>query len=156
MSSSGLIEQSLWAGVAAAGFAVLFNVPPRMLLACGLSGSLAFLARGGAVGVRLGSLELASLYAATLISLLSMAWGRRYRAPALVFVIPSVIPLGPGALAFRTVKDLLVLTSQAGHEDAALLSGVVTGGFKIMLVVSAMALGVALPSIVLRREDPRT
>ena len=156
MNPSALLEQSVWASIAAAGFAILFNVPPHMLGACALSGSLAFVARGGIVGVRLGSLELASLYASTLISLLSLAWARRYRVPALVFVIPAVIPLVPGALAFRTVKDLLILTSQSRHEDTMLLASVVTNGFKIILVTSAMALGVALPSIVLRREDPRT
>jgi uncharacterized membrane protein YjjB (DUF3815 family) len=156
MSLLLLLEQSLWAAIAAAGFAILFNVPPRMLGVCSLTGGLAFLARSGVVGVRLGSLELASLCAAALVSLLSLAWGRRFRAPALVFVIPAVIPLVPGALAFRTVKDLLILTAQSRHQDAALLASVITNGFKVILVTSALALGLALPSIVLRREDPRT
>jgi starch phosphorylase len=68
-----LLEQSAWAGVAALGFAILFNVSPRTLWACTLSGSLAYAARGGLVGTQLGSLELASLYAATLASMLCVA-----------------------------------------------------------------------------------
>jgi uncharacterized membrane protein YjjB (DUF3815 family) len=147
-----LLEQSLWAGVAALGFAVLFNVPQRCLAACAFNGSLAFAVRGALVDTHLGSLELASLCAAGLISFASVLWGRRLHAPALVFVIPGVIPLVPGALAFRTVRDLLLLTSQSRHADSALLALVVTNGFKVMLVTGAMALGVALPSLVLRSK----
>ena len=146
------LEQSIWAGVAALGFAVLFNVPPRRLWVCALNGTLAFAARAGLVGVQLGSLELSSLYAAGLISFLSVFWGRRFHAPALVFVIPGVIPLVPGALAFRTVRDLLALTSQARHDDAVLLASAVTHGLQAILVTGAMTLGVALPSLVLRSK----
>jgi uncharacterized membrane protein YjjB (DUF3815 family) len=156
MSRWALLELSAWAGVASLGFAILFNVPPRALWICALSGSLAFFARGGAVGVHLGSLELASLYAATLVSFLSLFWGRLLRAPAIVFVIPAVIPLVPGALAFRTVRDLLELTSQSKHDDAALLASVVTNGFKTILVTSSMALGVAFPSLALRAKKSIT
>jgi uncharacterized membrane protein YjjB (DUF3815 family) len=145
MNRWGLLEQSAWAGVAALGFAILFNVPPRALWACALSGSLAFAARGGIVGVHLGSLELSSLFSAALVSLCSVFWGKRLRAPAVIFVIPAVIPLVPGALAFRTVRDLWALTSQLRHDDAALLSSVVINGFKTVFVVSAIAFGVALP-----------
>jgi uncharacterized membrane protein YjjB (DUF3815 family) len=142
--------------VAALGFAILFNAPPRTLWVCALGGSFAFAARGGMVGVKLGSLELASLYSATVVSVLSVFWGKRFRAPAIVVVIPSVIPLVPGALAFRTVKDLLALISQSRHDDAALLSSLASNGFKTILVISSMALGVALPSLVMRRKDPST
>jgi uncharacterized membrane protein YjjB (DUF3815 family) len=156
MSHWYALEQSAWAGVAALGFAIMFNVPPRALWACAVSGALAFAARGGVVGVKLGSLELASLYAATLTSLLSVAWGRHFRAPALVLAIPAVIPLVPGALAFRTVRDLLALTSQAPHDSGALLASFITNGLKTILVTCSMALGVAVPSLLLRRADPMT
>jgi uncharacterized membrane protein YjjB (DUF3815 family) len=56
-----LLKQSAWAGVAALGFAILFNVPPRRLWVCALNASLAFAARGGLVSAHLGSLELSSL-----------------------------------------------------------------------------------------------
>jgi uncharacterized membrane protein YjjB (DUF3815 family) len=156
MNSWALLEQSAWAGVAALGFAILFNVPPRALLVCALGGSLAFFARGGAIGVHPDSLELESLYAATLVSFLAVFWGKRLRAPAVVFVLPAVIPLVPGALAFNTVRDLLELTSQLKQDDAALIASVFTNGFKTVLVTSAMALGVALPSLLFRAKTPMT
>jgi uncharacterized membrane protein YjjB (DUF3815 family) len=151
-----LLEQSTWAGVAALGFAILFNVPPRALAVCALGGALAFFARGGAIGVYHQSLEVESLIAATLVSFLAVFWGKRLRVPALVIVIPAVIPLVPGALAFKTVRDLVELTAYSRHTDAALIGSVITNGFKTVLVTSAMALGVALPSLMLRAKAPMT
>jgi uncharacterized membrane protein YjjB (DUF3815 family) len=149
-----VLEKSIWAGVAALGFAILFNVPPRVLWACALSGSTAFAARAGLIGLHFSSLELSTLYGATLTSLLGLLWAKRFQAPALLFVIPAVIPFVPGALAFRTIKDLMVLTSQA-RPDPELLASVVANGFKTVLVVGSIALGVALPSLVVpRRKDP--
>jgi len=150
-----VLERSAWAGVAALGFAILFNVPPRVLWACALNGSAAFAAREGLIGLHFGSLELATLYGASVTSVLGVLWAQRYQAPALLFVIPAVIPFVPGALAFRTIKGLLALTSKA-RPDPELLASVVTNGFKTILVVGAIAVGVALPSlVVLRRKDPR-
>jgi uncharacterized membrane protein YjjB (DUF3815 family) len=146
-----ILEKSAWAGVAALGFAILFNVRPRVLWACALNGSTGFAAREGLVGLHFSSLELSTLYAATLTGVLGLLWGKRYQAPALLFVIPAVIPFVPGALAFRTIKDLLVLTSQAQPEPE-LLAAVVARGVKTVLVVGAIALGVALPSLALRRK----
>jgi uncharacterized membrane protein YjjB (DUF3815 family) len=156
VSAWPLLEQGGWAGIAALGFALLFNVPPGRLWVCTLNGSLAFIARAGLVSVQLASLEASSLYAASLVSFLSVFWGRRLHAPALVFVIPAVIPLVPGALAFRTVRDLLTLTSQSRHADAALLASAITGTIKVTLVTGALALGVALPSLLLRSRSPIT
>jgi uncharacterized membrane protein YjjB (DUF3815 family) len=155
VSAWPLLEQSGWAGIAALGFALLFNVPPGRLWACTLNGSLAFIARGGLVSAQLSSLEASSLYAASLVSFLSVFWGRRLRAPALVFAIPAVIPLVPGALAFRTVRDLLTLTLSR-RDDAALLASAITGSFKVLLVTGALALGVALPGLLLRSRSPIT
>ena len=150
-----LVEQSAWAGAAAVGFAVLFNVPPRALLPCGLSGAAGFAVRATVTTAAGVSLELASLVAAIAVSLLSLMWGKRLAAPALIFVIPGVIPLVPGALAFRTMKDLLLLvTSQ--QEDVHLLFSVVTHGFRTVLTTAALACGVAVPSLFLRRKRPMT
>jgi len=147
-----VLENSAWAGVAALGFAVLFNVPPRALAAATLNGSTAFAARAGLIGLHFGSLELSTLYAASLTSLLGVLWARRHQTPAALIVIPAVIPLVPGAMAFRTIKGLLALTTQA-QPDPALLASVASSGLKTLLVVGSIALGVALPSLLLRRLD---
>jgi uncharacterized membrane protein YjjB (DUF3815 family) len=150
------LQNGAWAGVAALGFAILFNVPPRVLWACALSGALAFLVRAGVAGLEPSSLELATFCAALLVSVSALGLGKLLRAPALLFSVPAIIPLVPGALAFRTVRDVLRLTMQSRHADTLLLGHVVTNSVKTMLVIIAIALGVALPNLLLRKQEPMT
>jgi uncharacterized membrane protein YjjB (DUF3815 family) len=156
MAWAVLLEHALWAAVAALGFAVLFNVPPRALAPAALCGALAFASRALCVELRLCSLELATFFAATLVSVTATAVGKQLRAPAVVFVVPAVIPLVPGALAFRSTAALLALASREGAVDPAALATVAVGGVRAAVVTLAMAFGVAVPSLILRRRGPMT
>ncbi len=157
MTVAVLLERTMWAGIAAFGFAVLFNVPKRTLLACTLSGAIGYGIRVALVEGHLLSLEAATLVAATAVSFLGMFFGRYWHAPALVFVIPGVIVMVPGALAFRTMIDILMLTTvtAAPVNDVALTAAVVSS-IKTLLIVGALAAGVAVPSLLLRRHRPMT
>ena len=150
-----LLNGSL-AAVASAGFAVLFNVPPRALAACAISGGLAYLTRlslsvGGGVNA-----ELATFVAATLVGVAGTLWGRRLRAPAVIFVIPGVIPLIPGQLAFRMMIDILQLTAATGPAQNDAVARVVVGMLRTSITMIAMACGAAMPSLLLRPETPMT
>jgi len=87
-------------------------------------------------------------------SVVGIAFGRLIRAPALVFVIPAAIRLIPGKLALRTMVDVLSLYVRrplhVGGGDCA--AGV--GGLRTMLITVAMAGGIPVPSLVLRRHAP--
>ena len=63
-----LSERCVWSGCAALGFAVLFNVPPRTLLAI-------FLLGAGGAAVKLGLLATAAGRVVTQRQLLIGAWG---------------------------------------------------------------------------------
>ena len=150
------LEKAFWAGIAALGFAVLFNVPRRTLLACALCGSFAYAVRAALVEFEVLSFEAATLVAATAVSFLGTAFGRFWHAPALVFIIPGVIPMVPGALAFRTMISLIVLTTDHIPADQATLMAVAVNGIKTILITGALAGGVAVPSLLLRRHRPMT
>jgi uncharacterized membrane protein YjjB (DUF3815 family) len=156
MPLATFLESIWWAGIAAFGFAVLFNVPRRTLLACALSGSFAFAVRILLVEFKLLPFEAATLVAATSVSFLGVAFGRFWRAPALVFIIPGVIPMVPGALAFRTMIDVLVLTADPTTANAAAMTAAAVNGIKMLLITGALAGGVAVPSLLLRRHRPMT
>jgi uncharacterized membrane protein YjjB (DUF3815 family) len=153
-AAAGLLEQSVWAAVAAATFAVIFNVPPRGLGACATVAALGFCLRGILVGKQLCSLELATLVAATVISLLSTLAGRILRDPPLLYAIPGVIPFVPGALALRCTNEAIELVTQVHGEPNALLVATLTDGLKVILIIAAMASGVAIPSLLFRRDRP--
>jgi uncharacterized membrane protein YjjB (DUF3815 family) len=151
-----LLQNMLWAGVAAFGFAVLFNVPIRTLLVCVLSGAIAYAVRTTLVESGLLTTEAATLIAASAVSFLGVIFGRLWRAPALVFVVPGVIPMVPGALAFRTMIDILMLTTDTIKDNDVLLTAVAVNSIKTLLIVGALAGGVAVPSLLLRRHRPMT
>ena len=106
--------------------------------------------------VGLVRIETSTLLAATLVSILGIMFGRVWRVPAVVFAVPGVIPFVPGSLAFRAVSDLLTLTTGAVSADYTLLMKAVVNTLKSILIVGAIAAGVAVPSLLLRRHRPMT
>jgi uncharacterized membrane protein YjjB (DUF3815 family) len=151
-----LIQNIFWAGIAALGFAILFNVPKRTLFACALGGALAYAVRTLLVDLNLLGIEAATLFGAAAVGFLGVPFGRRWHAPAIIFVIPGVIPLVPGALAFRTMIDLLALTTSTTGVDETLLAATAVNSLKTILIVGGIAGGVAIPSLLLRRYRPMT
>lgn len=150
-----LLEYTFWAGIASLGFAVLFNVPVRTLAACAVCGAVAYatrtlLAASGGTGI-----ESATLAGATLAGFAAVLFGRRLHVPAAVLVMPGVIPLIPGALAFRTMIDLLNLTA-APSADETLVAIAAVNAFRTALIIGAIAAGVAIPSLIFRRRHPMT
>lgn len=149
-----LMQKSIWAGLAAVGFALLFNVPRRTLFGCTLAGALGYAVRSLLLELGLVGIETGTLLAATLVSVLGVVFGRVWRVPAVVFAVPGLIPFVPGSLAFRAVSDLLTLTT--GAADDTLLLKAVVSTLKSILIVGAIAAGVAVPSLLLRRDRPMT
>jgi uncharacterized membrane protein YjjB (DUF3815 family) len=150
-----LMQNSIWAGLAAVGFALLFNVPRRTLFGCTLAGALGYAVRSLLLELGLVGIETGTLLAATLVSVLGVVFGRVWRVPAVVFAVPGLIPFVPGSLAFRAVSDLLTLTTGAVADDTLLMKAVVST-LKSTLIVGAIAAGVAVPSLLLRRDRPMT
>jgi uncharacterized membrane protein YjjB (DUF3815 family) len=151
-----VLERGLWAGVAALGFAVLFNVPRRALGACAGLGASAFMSRALIVELGLCSTELATFFAAVLAGVGALSLGKSLRAPAVVFAVPAVIPFVPGALALRSTASLLSLTTGGDALDAQAFVAVARDVLRVAIITLAMAGGVAVPSLILRRKSPMT
>ncbi len=99
----GTVVQVAAAFVGSMGFALIFHLPRRYLLVASVGGMLAWcvyllLYRNGA-GVFLSALA-ASAFAALWAEILA----RGFKAPSLLFVIPAVIPLIPGAPLYYTMS----------------------------------------------------
>jgi uncharacterized membrane protein YjjB (DUF3815 family) len=153
---ASVLERGLWAGVAALGFAVLFNVPRRALVACAGLGASAFMGRALLLELELCSIELATFFAAVLAGVGALSLGRSLHAPAVVFAVPAVIPFVPGALALRSTASLLSLTTSADAADAQAFVSVARDVLRVAIITLAMAGGVAVPSLILRRKSPMT
>ena len=149
----GLIENMVLAAVAATGFGLSFNVPRRVLWFC---------AAGGAIGRGLRYLlmtspahldiEWATFIAATVVSLLSVAIAQRLRAHPKVFTVAAMIPMIPGVSLF-TALIAVAKIQQHGVSDA-LLNTAISSGLEASFVIAALAVGLAVPGMLIYRRRP--
>ncbi|GET28937.1 threonine/serine exporter family protein [Prolixibacter sp. SD074] len=148
-------EMGVWLGFAALGFAILFNVPQRTLPFIWLLGAL-----GGITKLLVlffgGNIILASLAGAVVVGILSIPAAHNKHAPPLVFSIPAVIPMVPGAFAYRMMLGLIKLAGNTGAESYSdVLNSAVSNGLKTLFILLSLAAGVAIPMLITRKESAK-
>ena len=142
----------LWSALAALGFAVLFDVPRRLLPACLLLGALGHGSRTLLMKLGLGGVEAATLCAAVLVGFAAVGCARRARVPAIVFALPAAIPMVPGAFAFKTMLGVLRLVGGTAAPSPSLAVDTAVAAAKTALILAALAVGVGSPGLVFRRS----
>ena len=147
-----IVTKSFWAGIAAIGFAILFNVPRRVILSIWMLGALGGLIKFSALNFNVG-IVFASFLAATAIGIASIQMAHMRNSPPLVFSIPSVIPMVPGFFAYKMMLGLIALTS-IENTDAYIqtLIQTVNNGAKMMFILISLGTGVAIPMLITRKE----
>ena len=148
-----ILIKGFWAGFAAMGFAILFNVPQRTLLVIWAMGALGGLAKFFLLGLE-ANIALASLGGATLIGILSIYAAHNKQAPPLVFSTPAVIPMVPGAFAYRMMLGCMELANTSINSDTYLktLAETTNNGLKALFILIALSAGVAIPMLVTRKD----
>ncbi len=148
------IERCLWSGLAALGFAVLFNVPPRTLLAI-----FALAAAGAAVKLALLGAAvnpvLASFLGAATIGTLSVPTAHWKHSPPAVFSIAAVIPMVPGMYAYRMMLGVIELTGAVGDAYPFILAQTVNNAATTLFILMALAVGVGIPNLLTRQESAK-
>lgn len=148
-----LIEDVVLSGIVAAGFAVLFNVPPRLLLACVFAGAAGRVVRDLVMGGGL-NIEPATLAGAVVVGLMGEYFARRYTAPALIFTVSGAIPMVPGAFAYRAMLGLIRVSNASGDTGVTLLSEAAINLTKTGIILAAIAIGITMPVLLFRRRKP--
>jgi len=153
MDFINILEKSFWAGLAALGFAILFNVPQRTLFVIWAMGAFGGLLKFLLLGLEV-NIVLASLAGASLIGVLSVSAAHNKHAPPLVFSIPSVIPMVPGAFAYRMMLGCMELVGTSSNSDTYLktLAETTNNGLKAIFILIALSAGVAIPMLVTRKD----
>lgn len=151
MTIGWFLQYTIWPAIAALGFAMLFNVPTRTLAACALGAAAGYLVR--AFCLEMGAqIEVAVLAGATVVGFLGVLFARIWKAPAPVFTVPGVIPMVPGSFAFKAMMGVVELA----HLGAGSLLLIETVAFatKAALILGGIAIGIALPNMLFRRQRP--
>jgi Uncharacterized conserved protein len=131
--------EPLWAGIATAGFAFLFNLRGKDLPLAAIGGAI-----GWAVSMPIqaasGSQAFAYLVAAMVIGLWAEVVGAMRKRPASVYIVCAIIPLVPGGGMYYTMLEYV-----RGNNWNGLATGLAT-----LLAAGAIAVGLAVSSAVSR------
>lgn len=144
MPQSLYFSQGVAAALAAVGFAIIFNVPKRLLVIAALGSSIAVCLRNFLLVSWQIPLTEATFVGAAAVSILGFILLKSFHAPLFVITIPAVIPLIPGVLLYRLLYDLILINQLSPRE---LLLGL-QNGIEGILVILAISLGVTLPDVV--------
>jgi uncharacterized membrane protein YjjB (DUF3815 family) len=150
-----LLEKGIWAGLAALGFAILFNVPPRTLFAIWYLGALGGIAKFLMLDLNL-NIILSSLIGASLVGILSIPLAHKIHSPPLIFSIPAVIPMIPGVLAYRMMLGLMKISVHSNELNMdGVLIDTIQNGMKTIFILLSLAVGVAVPMLITRKESAK-
>lgn len=146
-----LLKDMLLAAVPAVGFALVFHVPRSVLWHCAVGGALGhglrFLLLKGEVPI-----EWATLIAAAAVSFLGVWQAQRLRAHPKVFTVASMIPMVPGVPFFTTLLALIQIQHKGYTPE--LLATATSSGLRTLFIVSALAVGLAIPGLLFYRRRP--
>ena len=130
-----LIAEFFAACVGTIAFALLFQVPRKYYLYCGIAGACGWICYKLILPY---TTEPVSIFFATvLVIILSRSFAVYKRCPVTVFLIAGIFPLVPGAgiyyTAYYLVTNQLALAAQKGLESVKIAFGIVLG---IVFIVS--------------------
>lgn len=117
-------------------FALCINVPRRALIPCGWSGLLGWMVYWVLWQLGTGRM-LANAAGAVVLAFSGVLFARHYKMPAIIFNIPGLFPLVPGATAYQAVRELVL-----GHIDESMRLVV-----RVLLVAGSIAVGFMLAQL---------
>ncbi len=155
MSLQAIVFDAFWSAIAAVGFAMLFNVPRRTLIACALAGAVGHVTRALLMQVGI-SIVPATLAGAMVIGLSAEIAGRYLHAPPILFAVSGAIPMVPGSFAYRAMLGAIRVSTATADTGMPILVDAGINFVTTGLILSALALGTAMPALLFRRRKPLT
>lgn len=148
-----VVFKGLWCSCAAFGFGVLFNAPKRCLWMILLVGFLGGLVKFGMMLPQIGGGIVFSTFAASLvIGFTGVFLGNWKRFIPMMITIPSVIPLVPGAFAYKAMLGLMELGRTPDENYGQIVNQAIYNGTMTLFVLLAITLGVTIPLVIFRLE----
>lgn len=131
MTQMSVFMHFLYAFLATIGFSIFLCAPKKTLFACGFTGAL-----GWSVYYFLATASFSNItsnfIATLLVALIGEILARKLKQPAIIFIIPGIIPLVPGLGMYNTMLYLV-----QGDFSAAIVKGA-----DVLFVGGAISLGV--------------
>ena len=125
--------QTIAAGLGTVAFCVLFRVPQKYFMNCGLIGMVQWVVYR-MVGYLTESATMAVFLAALTIVFMSRYYAVKRKCPITMFLVTGIFPLVPGAGIYRTVY----------YASTELYTLAVREGFNALKVAFAIAIAIAI------------
>lgn len=139
-----LAEDAVFSALAALGYLFLFNVPIRLAWVGVLCGVASHTTRTFCLQHGLDIVS-GSLVGALAAGFLAHGFARTFRAPAPAFAFPGVVAMIPGSYAFRAVIGYFEIIPAGSAASPALVAETLALSATCLLMVLAIAIGVAAP-----------
>lgn len=124
-------EHFLFAAMATCGFSIFFNAPKKLLLPSSVVGGVGWIIYL-VMSVHFDNPLVYAFTAAIFIAVSSEIFARLLKQPAIVIIIPGILPLVPGISLYNTV----LYTIQKKYELAA------STGTRAMIISIGISLGI--------------
>ncbi|MFV5770105.1 threonine/serine exporter family protein [Mammaliicoccus sciuri] len=115
-------------------FALVYDAPRKLFLAAGFGGGCGYLVNY----LLLESTNMDAIYTSLLgsltLGLISHTRARTLKSPVIIFMIPGIIPLVPGGIAFEATRKLVELEFNSAVDifiRALLIAGAIAVGLLI-------------------------
>ena len=149
-----VIEDGLFAAIAAIGFSSISNTPHRAYLTITVLASVGLAIRYVLTMPEFGGMHIiaASTVAAFAIGLLAVLFASRIKCPAEVCFFPALLPMIPGMYAYRTIEALLsclyhTQEEMFGHYFYLLAYNALTCSF----IIFGMVIGATVPVFLFKK-----
>lgn len=149
-----ILEDGLFAAIAAIGFSSISNTPHRAYLSCALIAAIGHAIRYILTAEELLGMHiiLASTIAAFAIGLLSVACAPRIKCPAEVCFFPALLPMIPGMYAYRTIEALLSCLYYTEEESFRHYFYLLTyNGLTCTFIILGMVIGATIPVFLFKK-----
>lgn len=132
-----MIQQLVTSFIATGAFGILFNIPRKKLLQCGLIGMIGWMVYVVLIDSHADTV-VATLVAAFIIAIVSQMFAKMYKAPIIIFSVSGVIPLVPGGLSYDAMRHFVANDYNVAIQLAA----------KAFMISGAIAIGIVFAEVI--------
>lgn len=132
-----ILFQAAFSFVACWGYSIICNAPRKELLYCGINGFLGWFVYM-LVMMYNGQAVTATLLATVAVTAVARFLSYHREAPSILYHIPGVLPLVPGAAVYNTMQAAIkgnILSTYSNALTGFKLSGAIAIGSLIILVL---------------------
>jgi len=147
-----IIHQAIFGGIAAAGFGILFNCPPRIIFYCISSGAVALAIRTACQSANL-NLPESAFFAALAVATAERLLQRFQQTRGSIVALVGCIPMVPGSMAAKGLTNLFaLLQAHPGEEIAAATNGM-RNLLEVTLTLAAIGTALAIPQSIYPEKE---